>query len=115
MAISTVAVVGGIAIAYFIWGRGAAKSSDASERPLSRLLAAGMGFDLLYDRAIVSPYTVGARANAHDAVNALYAALAGSVETAAFTLARSQSGRLRWYMAAIAFGAAVGILLVVYA
>ncbi|MCC6154332.1 MAG: NADH-quinone oxidoreductase subunit L [Candidatus Hydrogenedentes bacterium] len=115
MATSTAAVLAGIALANFIWGSGAAKRSDRAERPLSRLLASGMGFDWIYDRAIVSPYTIGARANAHDAVNALYAGLVTGVEEIAFGLARTQSGRLRWYMAAIAFGAVIGILLVVYA
>lgn len=115
MAISTGAVFLGIVMAYFIWGGGAAKIADASERPLVRFLASGMGFDWIYDRAIVSPYAVGARANALDAVNALYAAIVSATESLAYALARTQSGRLRWYMAAIGFGAAIGILLVVYA
>ncbi|MCC6796940.1 MAG: NADH-quinone oxidoreductase subunit L [Candidatus Hydrogenedentes bacterium] len=115
MAVSTAAVFAGIAVAYFIWGSAAKKSSDVTKRPLSRLLASGMGFDWLYERAIVSPYSAGARANAADAVNALYTALVSGIEAIAFSLARTQSGRLRWYMAAIAFGAVVGILLVVYA
>ena len=69
----------------------------------------------LYDRAFVQPYAKGAEVNANDVIDRAYGGLVYGTEEAAYLARQTQSGRLRWYMAGIAIGAAIGIALVVYA
>ena len=76
----------------------------------------GWDFDRLYDALLVRPF-VAHRAtwNRDDVVDLLPRAIAAVVRAGNAVVRRSQTGRLRWYAAAIAAGAIVVLALVFYA
>ncbi len=78
-----------------------------------RWWSAGWGFDWLYDRLFVAPYVWLARADRGDVVDLVYRAVAWLSVALYALIRRTQSGRVRWYAASIAAGAAGIVLLVV--
>ncbi len=75
-----------------------------------RWWSAGWGFDWLYDRLFVAPYVWLARVDRDDLIDLGYRAVAWLGVALYGLVRRTQSGRVRWYAAGIAAGAA-GILL----
>jgi NADH-quinone oxidoreductase subunit L len=124
MAIATMASLGGIALAWLAFGRparrlSAAATADRAERVplvppgLAEFWRDGWGFDELYDALFVWPFVTLARRNRADVVDLLPRSIAFAVRSANAVVRRSQTGRLRWYAAAIAAGA-IFTLAVVY-
>ena len=74
---------------------------------LGALWYADWGFDWLYDRLLVRPYHWLARVNRHDVVDRFYDAVAWTSRLLYAGLSRTQSGRLRWYAAAVVAGSAL--------
>jgi NADH-quinone oxidoreductase subunit L len=70
-----------------------------------RFVLAGMGFDSLYDRAIVRPYVAAARLNRGDFVDVLYSVLALFVWMSNRALSATESGRVRNYATGLLLGA----------
>jgi NADH-quinone oxidoreductase subunit L len=73
----------------------------------------GWGFDWLYDRLLVRPFVWVARSNRSDFFDQIYAFIAWVARVANGTLSDTQTGRLRWYAAGIAFGGIVAVAIVV--
>ncbi|MFA5938192.1 MAG: NADH-quinone oxidoreductase subunit L [Sinimarinibacterium sp.] len=94
--------LGGILLAWRWYGHGAVAAPV--ETPLRALARSGWGFDALYDRLFVRPLYALARANRNDAVDRGYDLLAHSLMVLHRQLLRTQTGRLRWYAAAMAIG-----------
>jgi NADH-quinone oxidoreductase subunit L len=67
----------------------------------------GWRFDRLYRRAIEEPYLALARATAHDPFDRPYRWLASLAELGHRALRATQTGKLRWYAAALAAGVVV--------
>jgi len=81
---------------------------------LRRFWLAGWGFDWLYDRVFVRPFVALTRANAADFIDAIYGWLARLGELAFRLLSSTESGRVRWYAAGIAVGAAIAFAIGVW-
>jgi NADH-quinone oxidoreductase subunit L len=73
------------------------------------------GMDWLYDRIAVQPFVWLAQIDRADVVDAFYGGLARLAEAAYQALSASQTGRVRWYAAAIAAGSGVIIIITVFA
>jgi len=82
-------------------------------RRVSALALAGWGFDRFYAAAIVRPFLWLARKGRGDLIDGGFTALAWAIGWANRALSRTQSGRVRYYVAAASFGVvafiAVGI------
>jgi NADH-quinone oxidoreductase subunit L len=139
--IAGVVSVGGVYFAYLLILRRPQVVEAWTASPLSstlhRLWFSGWGFDWLYDTLVVRPYAWYAQANRHDIIDSFYETILarpyrwlarinrGDAIDLVFTgvarlatalygvLSRTQTGRVRWYAAGIALGAAIAIALVV--
>jgi NADH-quinone oxidoreductase subunit L len=80
---------------------------------LHRLCAAGWGFDWVYDRLVVRPVVGLASLCREDFMAVVWRVVGASAEGGAAALGLAQTGRLRFYMAGIAFGAIIVLALVV--
>jgi NADH-quinone oxidoreductase subunit L len=109
-AVASVAALLGAGLAWRYRGRRA-----PAEGTLAGFWRDGWGFDHLYDVLFVGPVVALARINRADVLDRPYEAIAGVVRLAGAGIARTQTGRVRLYAAAIALGAivvlAVGALL----
>jgi NADH-quinone oxidoreductase subunit L len=93
--------------------RRAAAAPAAQPAPLVRFLQGGWGFDWLYDRVFVRPFTWIARINSRDVVDTLAIGIGGLAMLVSRGLRVTQSGRVRWYAAGIAAGAVLIVAAVV--
>jgi NADH-quinone oxidoreductase subunit L len=73
----------------------------------------GWGFDWLYSRLLVRPFVRMADWNRQDAIDLVYDAVAGICMVSSDALALTQTGKIRWYAAAITVGALIFIGIVV--
>jgi NADH-quinone oxidoreductase subunit L len=73
----------------------------------------GWGFDWLYDRLLVRPYTWLARTDRDDVIDLVYQAVAWLAEAFHQALALTQTGRVRWYAAGIGIGALIAVAMAV--
>ncbi|MEQ1438075.1 NADH-quinone oxidoreductase subunit L [Fontimonas sp. SYSU GA230001] len=105
--LAIVAGIGGILLAWRWYGHGAAAAPV--ETPWRALARSGWGFDALYDRLFVRPLYALARINRADAVDQGYDQVARSLMALHRASLKLQTGRLRWYAAAMAIGV-VGLL-----
>jgi NADH-quinone oxidoreductase subunit L len=80
---------------------------------LRRFWLGGWGFDTLYDVVLVKPFVALARANKSDAVDLVFRGVAATARGANQLITITQSGRLRWYAANMAFGLIVVLLILV--
>jgi NADH-quinone oxidoreductase subunit L len=99
----------GIVIAYLRFGR----RFDRRNGPVTRFLRGGLGFDFLYDRIFVRPFVFVTRVNRDDVVDLFYKGVERVNLGAHRLLSRTQSGKLRWYVAGILAGALILIAIVV--
>lgn len=74
----------------------------------------GWGFDRLYRVLFVTPFVALARINRGDVVDLFYRAVARVTEGGYQVLTLTQSGKVRWYAAGIAFGAVAFIGIAVF-
>jgi NADH-quinone oxidoreductase subunit L len=79
-----------------------------------RFLLGGMGFDWVYDRAIVRPYVSTARALRDDVIDAVFTGLAVVVGFLGWGMSAAQTGRVRNYATGLALGAAVVVFVLIF-
>jgi len=103
--VAVLAGLGGIALAWHWYGRGATTLPSGSA--LQALAKSGWGFDALYDTLLVRPLYALAGVNRLDIVDRFYGAVAHGFMQLHKLALRPQTGRLRWYAAAMAVGAVV--------
>jgi NADH-quinone oxidoreductase subunit L len=115
--IAALAFLAGLGTAYlfFLWKREYAASLAQSGfvRRLHAFWFADWGFDWLYDRTLVRPFVWIATVNQRDVVDNAFTAIARWNQSAHRALSLTETGRLRWYAAAIGAGAVifVGVVL----
>ena len=80
---------------------------------LSRYWYSAFGFDWLYDRLFVKPFLWLVRINSKDVFDQIIGGIPVVLVSLNKATALSQSGRLRWYTASVAFGAVLIIAAVV--
>ncbi len=86
--------------------------------PVGRLLHqwwfADWGFDWLYDKAFVQPFIWATQINKSDFVDALYTGISKLAELSYRGLSSTETGRVRWYAAAMAAGSVLFVALVIF-
>jgi NADH-quinone oxidoreductase subunit L len=100
----------GIAAALWVYRRRPALASPPA-RSWRATISRGWDFDALYGRLFVHPFSDLARINRHDVVDRAYGLLAAAVRTLHGLLSRTQTGLVRHYASALAFGAIVLVAL----
>jgi NADH-quinone oxidoreductase subunit L len=107
----------GVLLGYVLFFRKAGLFDWAVEsgwgQRLRRFWFGGWGFDTLYDVVLVKPFMALARANKSDVVDLVFRAIAALARGAHQVVTVTQSGRLRWYAANMAFGIVVVLLILV--
>ena len=104
----------GIALGVWMFRRHGGSSRFAESKlgqRLCRFLRAGWGFDWVYDLAFVKPFVALTRVNKKDAVDYFYRVAAGFTRAFHYIFALTQTGRLRWYAANMAFGLVIVLLI----
>ena len=82
--------------------------------PIERFWAAGWGFDWLYSHLFVLPVTWAARVNRADVIDCVYRGIAALTRYGYREAALSETGKLRWYAAAIAGGSILFVAVVMF-
>ncbi|HEX7035848.1 MAG TPA: NADH-quinone oxidoreductase subunit L [Pseudomonadales bacterium] len=106
----------GLALGYVLFepsrNRVAGLMASPAADAVRRFWLAGWGFDWLYARLFEAPYNTIAHWNRRDAVDRLFDLTAAVVRGGNLVTAYLQNGRLRWYLANMAAGLAVVLLIV---
>ncbi len=107
----------GVAVAYLLYGRASewirSVLSVFARSPLHQWWFADWGFDWLYQKLFVGPYILLARLSRHDFVDMFYRGVAAASQEIHDVLSLTVNGNVRWYVAALAGGAAIVVGLVV--
>jgi NADH-quinone oxidoreductase subunit L len=116
--VSEAASLLGIPVAWLLYRRfrkTAALPAGAAARSsvLTRFLQGGWGFDWMYDRLFVRPFVALSRINARDVVDRIPDGLGGFFMLLSRAFRWTQNGRVRWYAAGLAVGAALIVAAVV--
>ncbi len=108
----------GILAAYLLFVRrpryAEALTAARTGAALHRFWFSGWGFDALYDVLWVRPFVWFARTNRDDAVDLPVRGLAWTSEFFSGLLVLTESGKVRWYAAGVAFGALLTLGWVVF-
>jgi NADH-quinone oxidoreductase subunit L len=115
--LSGAVALSGIAVACgFFLGRrrlATALADTLSGRLLARWWLNGWGFDWLYDRLLVRPFMWFVRVNVRDGIDLAILAIPGVLRALNGALVRTETGRIRWYAAAMAAGAVLVVAMVI--
>ncbi len=107
-AISAALALASIAVAWAAFSKWPAATEEVVDyiavAPIYVFLAAGWGFDWVYEHLFVIPYVWLARVNRGDAIDVFYESVGGLTRQAHLAVAETQTGRLRWYAATIVAG-----------
>jgi NADH-quinone oxidoreductase subunit L len=114
----TLALIAGFAVAYLCYIY-RPEYSESLTRPaigkaLHRFWKSDWGMDWLYDRLFVWPVMWFARVDARDVVDSIYTGIARLCEMFYQGVRRTETGRIRWYAAAIAIGSIIFIAVVLF-
>jgi len=106
----------GVGLGYLLFYRWRERTatlvSGAAAQMLRRYWQAGWGFDWLYARLFEQPFTALARLNRRDVVDVPFALTAALLRIGHQWAADGQNGRLRWYLANMAAGLALLLIIV---
>jgi NADH-quinone oxidoreductase subunit L len=104
-----VSVIGAAVGLWLYWAGGnlPARLSGGLGGVLRRWWLAGWGFDWLYRRLFVQPVLAIADANRNDFFDTFFESLGAACTRLWELLRQTQNGRLRWYAATLALGAAI--------
>jgi NADH-quinone oxidoreductase subunit L len=112
---STVPVLG-VGLGYLLFQRWRTATErltrSSAAAALGRFWLAGWGFDWLYARLLERPFTALARFNRNDVVDRLFDAVAAVTRGAHQLAVGGQTGHLRWYLANMAAGLALLLIIV---
>jgi NADH-quinone oxidoreductase subunit L len=116
--VSGVVSLGGIFLAYLFVLRAPELTARFARSPVGSTLHhywfVGWGFDWLYGRLFVSPYTWLAETNKDDVIDSVFNGIAGVAMIFNRALSSTESGQLRRYAIGIVFGAVITIALAVF-
>ena len=108
----------GLYLAYIFFLRRRNYAASLASSPvgsvLHRFWFSDWGMDWLYDRLFVRPVVWMAKAGKGDLIDGFYAGVGRLTEIAWRGMSRTESGKLRWYAAAIAGGTIVLIAVVIF-
>lgn len=81
--------------------------------PLQGLLRSGWGFDKIYSTLIVKPFVFISKLNRNDIFDRINRGIENLMVKSHSALSNTQNGNLRWYMAAITFGAVLIVTIMI--
>ena len=81
---------------------------------LDRWWFAGWGFDWIYDKVFVQPFVWVTNVNKSDFIDSLYTGVARLSEASYRWLSSTETGRVRWYAAAMAAGSVAFVAVVLF-
>ena len=115
-AIAGLLFLAGLYLAYLFHLKKRSLSDALVANPIGRALDqwwfAGWGFDWIYDKVFVQPFIWAANVNKSDFVDAFYTGVGRVAETSYQWLSSTETGRVRWYAAAMAAGSALFVAIV---
>jgi NADH-quinone oxidoreductase subunit L len=110
-AISIAVSLAGLALSAWLFLKAPGVVDAVAKNPLGALLRrywfAAWGFDWLYDKLLVQPYLWFTRVNQKDGFDVAIGLIPTGLRALHGSLARTQTGQIRWYAMGVAFGAAV--------
>jgi NADH-quinone oxidoreductase subunit L len=116
--IVAIASLAGIYVSYLLFAHASGRVKRRANRPavaaLSRLALDGWGFDRIYQVVFVRPFIWLTRTNKDDVIDSAFTAVAWSSRQASGLLSRTQTGKLRYYVAVAALGVLVFVALGVF-
>jgi len=114
--IAALMVLIGIYFAYLFHLQKRSLAEAMVANPVGRMLHqwwfAGWGFDWIYDKAFVQPFTWAAEINKSDFIDGFYTGIARLSEFFYRALSETQTGRIRWYTFGMAVGSVFFIIVV---
>ena len=114
--IAALLFLGGLYFAYLFHLQKRSLADALVANPVGRTLHqwwfADWGFDWIYDRVLVQPFIWVAQINKSDFVDSFYTGVARLTELFYRGLSRTETGRVRWYTAAMAAGSVLFIAVV---
>jgi NADH-quinone oxidoreductase subunit L len=117
-AIAGATTIGGALLAYLLFVLRPGIARATAENPVCsvvrRFWFSGWGFDWAYERLLVTPFVAITRLNRNDFLDLPVRGITLLNELINGLLVRTQTGRVRWYAAGIAFGAIVVIFVLVF-
>jgi NADH-quinone oxidoreductase subunit L len=109
--VAAIASLGGIWLAYLLFLRHRRYTEDLARTLLGKAVhcfcLGGWSFDWLYDTLFVQPFVMVARLNKDDVLDHLYQGVARLCRILHSGLSMTQTGKARWYAAAMGIGAIV--------
>jgi NADH-quinone oxidoreductase subunit L len=88
--------------------------ANAAGRALQQWWYTGWGFDWIYNKLFVQPFVWISQVNKSDFVDSFYSGIARLADLLYRGLSGSETGRVRWYAAAMAGGSAVFLAVVLF-
>jgi NADH-quinone oxidoreductase subunit L len=88
--------------------------ANATGRALDRWWFTGWGFDWIYDKVFVQPFVWFSQINKSDFIDSFYTGVARLTDLLYRELSATETGRVRWYTAAMAGGAIVFLAVVLF-
>ena len=117
--LATAAALSGIAVAWMLYFKRDRALTGAVASPGAQALGAwwakGWGIDAFYETVLIKPFLKVAYSVRNDGFNGLQRFTIFAVRESGTVLRATQTGKLRWYAATMALGAAVAVWIVVYA
>ena len=114
--IAALSFLGGLYFAYLFHLQKRSMADVLVANPVGRTLHqwwfADWGFDWIYEKALVQPFIWVAQINKSDFVDSFYTGVARMIELFYRGLSRTETGRVRWYTAAMAAGSVLFIAMV---
>ena len=81
---------------------------------LHRMVVCRWGFDWIYDKLVVQPFVWISQVNKSDFVDSFYSGIARLADLLYRGLSSTETGRVRWYAAAMAGGSVVFLAVVLF-
>ena len=105
----------GVYIAYRLYIKiPVSQAEDVKQSLIQKYFFAGWGFDWLYDKIFVRPIVFLAKINKNDFIDYIYMFVAWLNRMLNLILARTQTGKIRWYAMGIVLGAIITLTIVAF-
>jgi NADH-quinone oxidoreductase subunit L len=88
--------------------------ANSAGRTLAQWWFTGWGFDWIYDKVFIQPFVWVSQINKSDFVDSFYTGVARLADLSYRGLSATETGRVRWYTAAMAGGAVVFLAVVLF-
>ncbi len=115
--VSLASLIAVLAVGLYYLGPAASarRARSRAASAVERFWYSGWGFDWLYSNVFVKPFINAARLDEADVIDLPYRGIARIMEWGRIALVLTQSGKVRWYVMGATIGAAIFLLVAVFA